>query len=394
MIPFEEGLALILKNCRPASSVRMTMAQAHGRVLAATVTAPSVSPPFDQSAMDGYAFRFDDLRKQQRLRLVDQIKAGDQRPVRLPANACMRIFTGAPVPAGADTVVMQEKVKVEHGWLHVMDLQLVKGANIRLRGSHVGFREPIAVAGDRLTAPRMALLASLGVDTVKVRQWPSVGIMVTGDELAAPGKKLGRGEVYECNATSLAAAIQSVMPGVQIRKYRVKDQLMATTAALAKGLQQHDLLLVTGGVSVGDYDFVLPALKENKVQLHFHKLLQKPGKPVCFGSKGRKLIFGLPGNPASVLSCFYTLVIPALTGAYGVPGLAQTRLPLVNAYRKKAGLTHFLKAEVRNSGVYILHDQESYKLTSFAQANALVKIDAHLDYLDPGTLVDTLLLNT
>lgn len=393
MIPFEEGLELVLNSCPVAGSEWIPLPGAYGRVLAATVNAPSASPPFDQSAMDGYAFRFEDLRKYARLRMTDLVRAGDQRKVRLPAGACVRLFTGAPVPAGADTVVMQEKVQVENGWLHIMDEQLTKGANIRARASHVGFRDSIAAAGDRLTAPRMALLASLGVHKVKVLQLPSVGIIVTGDELAVPGKRLGRGEVYECNATALTAAVISVLPGTTVKKYRVKDRLSATSAVIAKALLHHDVVLITGGVSVGDYDFVLPALKENKVKMHFHKLLQKPGKPVCFGTKSRKMLFGLPGNPASVLTCFYTLVIPALARRYGASALPHTRLPILNSYRKKQGLTHFLKAEVTENGVRILSDQESYKLTSFAQANALVKIDAHLDHIASGTLVDTLLIN-
>lgn len=392
LLSFDNGLSLVMKNLPRQMTESCPLDIALGRVLAASVNSPSVSPPFDQSAMDGYAFRFQDLKPGKALEIQEMIPAGKTKKVQVKRNCCARIFTGAPMPAGADTVVMQEKVSVVNGLLQILDTQLHKGSNVRYKASHIRNKQQLAQKGQRLTAPLIAYLASAGVRVVQVLSKPAVGIVVTGDELVKPGENIKHGQVYECNTPALVAALHSVLPAVSITTYRVKDDAAETGKTIDKALRKNQCVLITGGVSVGDFDFVIPSLKKLDVKLVFHKLLQKPGKPVCFGRKADKLVFGLPGNPASVLSCFYTLVLPALSRLYGARPAVYVSLPLQNDFSRKPGLTQFLKATVLNDQVSILSDQESYKLNSFAAANALVKILPPVAAIPKGDQVDVLLL--
>ncbi len=392
LISFDEGLALVMKNVPRAEIEICRLENALGRVLAEHVLSPSVSPPFDQSAMDGYAFRFQDWKQGQGLEIGAVIPAGKSKKVKLQKYQCVRIFTGAPLPEGTDTVVMQEKVVVADGKIEILDTQLRKRSNVRLKASHVRLRQRIASKGQRLSAPMISYLASTGIRSVKVLRTATIGVLVTGDELISPGQKLRYGQVFECNTPALVAAIQSVLPSAVVTTYRVKDTASATLKAIRTALKENQWLLITGGVSVGDFDFVLPALKEADVRIKFHKLLQKPGKPVCFGRKNNKIVFGLPGNPASVLSCFYTLVWPALSKQHGALESAWNLVALRNDFACKPGLTQFLKAQVSEGIVEILPDQESYKLNSFAIANALVKIPPQVAGCKSGEQVEVLSL--
>ena len=392
LISFEEGLSAVIRNTGKPEAIAVPLRLSLGRVLAKNCSSPLPSPGFDQSAMDGYAFRYEDFIAGQPLTITDTIKAGDRKKRKWLKGTCTRIFTGAPIPSGADTVVMQEKVTVIADQLFIHDERLIRGSNVRLKASHLKSGQVIARKGKRITAPMIAVLAAAGFSTVSVLNQPSIGIIVTGDELVKPGESLKHGQVYECNSYSLEAALHSVLPGVKTKIYRVKDSGKATLSGIRMALKENDWLLLTGGVSVGDFDFVVPALKEAGVKIIFHKLLQKPGKPVCFGKINQQLVFGLPGNPASVLSCFYSLVLPALVKRAGAVAGAHRQYPLANAYSSKPGLTRFLKALVNDGKVTILNDQESYKLNSFAEANALVKLPADVAAVHSGELVDVILL--
>ncbi|MFN8152861.1 MAG: molybdopterin molybdotransferase MoeA [Bacteroidia bacterium] len=392
LIGFDEGLALVLKHSLRPKTITLDLMKSAGMMLAGNCKSPSDSPPFDQSAMDGYAFRYKDYLLGKPLEMINTVRAGDGSSFRWKQGACVRIFTGAPLPPGADTVVMQEKVSVADRMILVKDAGIKKGANVRRKASHVWSGKVIAKTGLRLTAPAIAYLASAGVDAVKVYAPLTVGVIVTGDELTPPGKKLPEGHVYECNSYALKTAVSAVMQGTIVKIYKVKDTAEATRKAIDRALSENDCVLITGGVSVGEFDFVLPALKASGVRMIFHKLLQKPGKPVCFGMKGQKMVFGLPGNPASVLSCFYTLVVPAWMKSCGARPVEYLRLPLKNTQSSKPGLTRFLKAMVTDNSVAILPDQESYKLNSFAVANALVKLPEAVSEVKSGEWVDVIML--
>lgn len=392
MISYSEGLELVLKHTPDPASCMLPINRCLGHRLFSSVLSPSTSPPFDQSAMDGYAFCFEDMAENSRLQVKGIVPAGEGKGQRINRGECVRIFTGAPLPAGADTVVIQEKTEIVSGDLYIHDQVIQKGANVRLKGSHVSQGDQIGAPGDLLTAPVMAFFASLGVGSVQVYSEPRIAIIVTGDELVPPGNPLKSGQVYECNAVALSAAFSSVLAQPLISVFYAKDQLDDITQKLQLALKECDLVVLTGGVSAGDFDFVVPALESIHADIIFHKLKQKPGKPVCFATVSDKMIFGLPGNPASVLTCFYTLVVPAVSKWARGKAIVPVKLPSLGLIKRKPGLTQFLKADATANGVVVLADQESYKLNSFAVANALVKLPEDVSEIQPGHEVEVLLL--
>jgi molybdopterin molybdotransferase len=221
---------------------------------------------------------------------------------------------------------------------------------------------------------------------------PAVTIIITGNELQNPGQPLAYGQVYDSNSFALTAALQQ--NGIrQIKVVTVPDVLDQLTDALQQALELSDLVLLTGGVSVGDYDFVLEAATRCGITTRFHKIKQRPGKPLFFGTEASKLVFGLPGNPSSVLTCFYMYVLPAIIAMSGKQyGLLEKQVPLSKSYRKAAGLTHFLKGYYDGNTVLPLGAQESYRMRSFAAANCLIEIEEQVTDCIEGTKVNIHLL--
>lgn len=374
MISFEEARAIILSNLPAPVVVQVPLENALHRTLAEPVFCPADSPPFDQSAMDGYAIRYSPGLENTELNISGRIPAGKISSLRMGKHEAVRIFTGAPLPPGADTVVMQEKVELSGGVIKILDSGLSKGANVRKKGSHVREGRSVMDKGSKITAGAIGLLASLGISRVMVYRHPSVSVIVTGDELIRPGRKLKDGCIYESNSFALIAALRSSGLDSEIHSFRSKDDESDLRNTITKALRKSEILIITGGVSVGELDLVKPVLEKIKSRIIFHKVKQKPGKPFLFASKGGKLIFGLPGNPASVLSCFYAYVATALDRITGSHGVLERELPSEEIIQARPGLTLLLKARVQDGKVHLLSDQESYKLNSFATANALAVI--------------------
>ncbi len=351
-------------------------------------------PSFDQSAMDGYAFRMEDLSKFAQLEIIGEEQAGDTLEKCLLKEGCAyRIFTGAKIPLGADTVVMQEKTQRTDHHLKIIDHDLKKGSNIRTIGSQTQKGDKVVPKGARITPGTASLIAGLGLSSIPVFQKPTITILTTGKELILPGLSIQSGQIYESNSFSLKHALQTMgLKPIEINW--VDDTLKATNLAIEQSLLHSDVIIITGGVSVGDYDFVIPALVQNGVTQLIHNVKQKPGKPFYVGKKENKYIFGLPGNPASVLTCFYMYVLPSLRKMMGFTqtGLTSLYLPLHSNFKKKSGLTHFLKAIVHERSVELLDHQESYKMNSFAIANALVELEEDATECIKGDLVKTHLL--
>jgi len=266
------------------------------------------------------------------------------------------------------------------------------GLNVRTKGSEIKVGD-LAVAKDSLLMPAaIGFLAGIGVTEVLVYPNPSVSIIVTGNELQTPGQALQPGQVYESNSYSLQAALKQLHI-TEVKLYHAEDTLAKVSQVLCDALQKNDVIFLTGGVSVGDYDFVAAAAKENGIEKIFHKIKQKPGKPFYFGKKESKLVFGLPGNPASVLTCFYEYVEPALRQMMKQKtGLKIMKVPLAEPFKKAAGLTHFLKGFYDGKTATPLHAQESYRLSSFANANCLIKIDEAATVCEKGAIVEIHLL--
>jgi molybdopterin molybdotransferase len=287
---------------------------------------------------------------------------------------------------------MQEKTKIENEQLVIDDENIIQGSNVRLKGSEIKTGE-LALAKDTLLMPAaIGFLAGIGVTEALVYPFPVVGIIVTGNELQSPGQPLQPGQVYESNSYSLQAALKQLHI-IDVKVYKAEDTLETVKQVLKEALEKSDIIFLTGGVSVGDYDFVAAAAAENGIEKVFHKIKQKPGKPFYFGIKKSKLVFGLPGNPASVLTCFYEYVEPALRKiSKQQTGLQVMKVPLATPFKKAAGLTHFLKGFYDGEKVTALHAQESYRLSSFAKANCLIKINEETTICEEGELVEIHLL--
>lgn len=377
---------LISGSVAPMAPVNVPLSDACGYTLAFDVVAPTDIPAFDQSAMDGYAIRFDD--RTNRLQVLAEVPAGSAAGAALLPGNAVRIFTGAPVPPGADTVVMQEKVKAGGGTISVLDVNLEKGKNIRSRGSEIKTGQLALSRGSVLSPAGIGFLAGIGISEVSIHPPPGVTLVVTGSELTDPGTLLEQGQVYESNSYALRAALQRC--GVtEIRTIRVKDDAALLTSSLGEALQSSSMILLTGGVSVGDYDFVTRAAAACGVTQVFHKVKQKPGKPMYFGVKDIIPVFGLPGNPASVLTCFYEYVAPAIARMLGRKIIAHHGVAkLQQPYHKAGGLTHFLKGSHCDGKVWILPAQESYRMRSFAEANCLVVIPEAAEAVGAGDDVE------
>jgi molybdopterin molybdotransferase len=392
MITVSEAKQLVRANAARLPATSLSLDEAAGSVLAADVHALYDIPAYDQSSMDGYAFRFSDWHPGEQLLIEGEMQAGQDLPLTLAQGRTARIFTGAPVPKGADTVIMQEKALVENNRLTIQDKTLTEGSYVRPKGSEIRAGDLALPAGSRLTPAAIGFLAGLGLKKVSVYPRPRISILVTGKELAEPGQPLGFGKVYESNSHTLAAALDQLHVKA-VHTASIDDDLLLLQAAMGDALEKSDILLVTGGASVGDYDFLSGAASRCGITTVFHKVKQRPGKPLFVGKKDDRLVFGLPGNPASVLTCFYEYVIPALEELTGLRQLIQSMLlPLGIAWEKSAGLTHFLKASWSAEGVVPLDAQESYRMHSFARANCLICLKEEDTSFRAGDLVEVHLL--
>lgn len=392
LISVSEAKKLIKALLEPIVPVLTHLNDALGLILAEDLFSSIDLPPFKQSSMDGYALNFDEWQKNKELLIDGESQAGLANLKPLSPNSARRIFTGAAVPIGADTVVMQEKTIINNGKLNITDLQLVQGLNVRLQGSEAKANELALEKNANLSPAAIGFIAGLGISKILVYPQPSISIILTGNELQEPGKTLEMGQVYDANSFALKAALKQ-MGLKKINVLSSEDDLEILSSVLKSALNQSDMVLLTGGVSVGDYDFVVQACKENHVDQIFHKIKQKPGKPLFFGKKGDKYIFGLPGNPASVLNCFYEYVYPAI----GILNnnkrdLIKIQAPISTSQKKAPGITQFLKGYFDGEMVHDLKAQESFRLSSFAKANCLIKLEEEQTEFTKGQLVEVHLL--
>lgn len=386
MINVKEAKQLIIQYCKRAKVELRPLVEASGYVLADTVHSIIDTPPFNQSAMDGYAFSFEKWDGKSEMTLIGEVQAGNVFNKEIGQMEAVRIYTGASLPPGADTVVVQEKIFLSGKSIFIQDTQIVKGSNVRLKGSQTKKGKVTLQSGQQLTPAAISFLASTGVDKVKVYSKPTVSIIVTGKELIHPGDTISEGKVFESNSFGLIAALQQLYIS-PVSVIVVDDDEKEIMNAISSQLQS-DLLILTGGVSVGDYDFVSFSLEKCGVKKIFHKVKQKPGKPFYFGKGEHTLVFALPGNPAAVLTCFYEYVVLAICIFTGINYLKKIKLPLANDFQKKSGLTYFMKGKSSSNEVEILDNQESYKMNSFALANCIVELDEDGEFYKKGDFVN------
>lgn len=386
MIAVKEAKQLIDRSIVRDVSSNLSLVSATNLVLADDVPAAIDVPSFDNAAMDGYAFRY--CPETYSYKISQHIQAGDPVVKGSGSGEAVRIFTGAPVPVGFDTVIQQELCSVANGVVEFDISGIKKGANVRMQGTQNRKGDIVVKAGTVIKPATIGLLASVGVTTVAVHTPPSVAFIITGNELQEAGTELQSGHIYNSNEPVLEAFITCL----GIKKYcrfKVKDDPALLKEKVALCLEKFDVLILTGGISVGEYDFVQEALINKGVEALFYKVKQKPGKPLFVGKKKDKWVFALPGNPAAVITCFHQYVKPCILGMMGYRNTFEPDavLPLSNEFHKKAGLTYFLKAKKENNTVVILNGQDSFNLLPFAEADCIVVADETVEYLPAGTLV-------
>ncbi|WP_271783210.1 gephyrin-like molybdotransferase Glp [Aquimarina algiphila] len=385
MITVEKALQLAQDNIQKTTITSdILISKSLGYVLAEDILSPIHMPPFRQSAMDGYALGSIDEKT---FTLIGEVKAGDDTDPKLEQGEAIRIFTGAPVPSQAQAVIMQEKVTVQNNQV-ILSEHVVSNANIRPFGEQIK-KDDIALAkGTLMTAAAIGYLASLGITHIPVYQKPSIAIIATGNELIPPGQELKYGQIYESNSIMLSSALNKA-GFTDISYYKIEDEYDLTLSILETVIDQYDVVLISGGISVGDYDFVGKALQALDVEEIFYKVKQKPGKPLYFAKKQNTTIFALPGNPASSLSCFYIYVLPSLLKIAGYENHNLTQSTAISAshYQKKGQRAEFLKALIDGNKVTILDGQASSMLRSFALANAIVYLPEKVTEVNIGDTV-------
>jgi molybdopterin molybdotransferase len=383
MVSVLEAINLIWDHSFNGKPKELSILEANNLVLAESIYSPINFPPFDQSAMDGYAIC---MNENTSYKLVSEIKAGDDTSnVIISPGQAARIFTGAMLPKGCNSVVKQEDVELKNEEILLKSTPFLH-ENERLKGEQIK-KGALAVSKYTTINPGViGFLAGLGIQNISVFSKPKIGIIATGNELIQPGETLLPGKIYESNSVMLQSAINNA--NFETDRIVIKDDYSQTVEAVKDAIENYDVVLFTGGISVGDYDFVYKALQENQVQDVFYKIKQKPGKPMYFGTKSGTLIFGLPGNPAAALTCFYTYILPCLKTKIGIETDEQFQtMMLGNSYEKSANLTHILKGKIVGNHVEILPAQSSAMLISFVEADALIFLEEGQTNWNVGDLV-------
>lgn len=400
LIEIDEAREVVLEHARALAGEPVELASAFGRVLAEDVRGAFPVPPFDNSAMDGFAVRTEDVRgasleRPVRLRLAGESRAGTPSAVDLPPGGAIEISTGAMLPAHAAAVVAREQAHRTDGLVEIQR-EVADGENVRRAGEDLRPGELVLGPGRLLGPAELGVLASLGRASARCVGLPRVGLITTGDELISPGQPLGPGQIYNSNTYALTALVRQL--GLEAGFIEsVPDGRAATRSTVARALECCEVLVLCGGVSVGEHDHVKEVLAELEVDQRFWGLALKPGKPTWFGTRGRQLVFGLPGNPVSTMVTFTLLVAPALRSLAGRrPPRRRAHAALAREYRKPPGRAHALRCRLRLGERGLEADSEgdtgSHMLTSMLDAQALALIPSAAERLAAGTRVELELL--
>ena len=371
LLALDEAIALVLEHARRSPAEAVPLSAAAGRVVAEPARAAVDLPPFPSSAMDGFALRAADTPGELPVRA--RIAAGAPAGTALTPGEAMAIATGGVVPDGADSVVPLEVVVDRDNRVSVPD-RVAEGANVRARGADVRAGAPVVEAGTRLAAHHVGALGAAGIATLSCVRRPVAAVLATGSELQRPGEPLEPGQVYEANGPLLAAALAAA--GAEVASVSaVADDERRHREALERALEA-DVVVTTGGVSVGPHDLVRGVAAELGVQELFWRVAVKPGKPVSFGLRGRTLVFGLPGNPVSTLVGFELFVRPALRALEGEsdPGPRFEHGRLARAVRRNGSRDELVRARRTADGLEPLSGQESHMIVRAAAADALVLV--------------------
>lgn len=403
---FKQALESMLAQLSPLPETKVGPESSLGCALARDLLATADSPPFDQSAMDGFGVKVADLTGASEglpavLSLAGTVCAGDETSRKLVSGSAVKLMTGAVVPSGVEAVVMKEFCREDDRSVYC-SRAVSAGENIRKRGEEFCRGQKVLAAGSRITVPVVGLLASFGLDTVRVHRRPSVAIAAVGSELVGPDQPAGPGKIYDSNSFALVAACREL--GIEdCQRFKVEDNRETISELLGRLLAEFDVLVTVGGISVGDHDLVRGVLAGLEVKELFWKVAIKPGKPFYAGLKvsGQRVIpvFGLPGNPVAALLCFYQFVKPALLRMMGVSSAGRIlfNATLSTSLEKKAGRLAWIRGILScdNGLLYVrpAAGQESHMLGGLAVANCLINFPASKTNLDEGEKVEVELLN-
>lgn len=388
MITVSQAKQLMMRSVPDPIMIEVALEKAHGHFAGSNITAPYDHPLFNCSAVDGYAIRFDDVKGP--MKVIEELQAGGKLDRSIDIAQCARIFTGAMVPDGADTVVMQEYCTRTDNIVSVIDPRLVRGGNIRKQGEQLRVGDVAVEQGALLNASAIGLLASVGVNRVLVGRVPQVSIIRTGGEFVDPDSDPLPGKIFSSNDMMLIAALNKVGINATGKNHNAKDDADDLRGAFERALADSDLTICTGGVSVGDHDLVLPVLQQIGAEVIFHRVAQKPGKPMLFATINGKFVFGLPGNPRAVMVLFHEYVEPFLRAMQGArePGPKRDVLKINSPLEIKGDRAEFRAAVVSNGEVEMLRDEGSHMLRSLMDADVLAYIPDHVRSLKKGDPVE------
>lgn len=400
MIPLEEATKKLLPGIRPLGVETVPVLKSMGRVVRENISSPHSIPPFSKSAMDGYAVRSADVAGASagnpvELKVLEDIPAGKTGRHTVKKGAASRIMTGAPMPGGADAVVMVEYTERTRGGVRIM-APVQKGENVAPAGEDVKRGQTVVKSGTLIRAAQMGMIASTGRTRVKVTRRPKVAVLSTGSEIATPGKILRKGQIFDSNGYSLTG--MAVSRGAEAKFLGIAGDRKNALGRKIKAAEDFDILALSGGVSVGDYDLVQDILLEEGVKRIFWSVAIKPGKPTFAGRKGKRYIFGLPGNPVSCMVTFELFVRPVLDKMLGKSeiGPRKGKALLADELRIKPNRRKFLRGKLVEEGatrkVKLFKSQESGVLRSMLASDVLVDVPDGVSQLPAGTEVDILYL--
>lgn len=402
LTPLEDAQKVVLEATSVLGLEKIPLLNTLGRVLGEDVVVERDNPPWDNSAMDGFAVRWEDIRQEHAiqkpvtLKVIEDVPAGKMPTKTVGAGQAIRIMTGAPIPKGADTILKVEDTEHTPDSVRVFKSEQ-KGSNIRPQGEDVKKGERIIVKGTRIRPGEAGMLAILAKAFVLVYQQPRVAILSTGDELADLDERFSEEKIINSNSYGIAAAVQDA-GGVPVLLGIAKDNPAALKEKISQGLTA-DILVLSGGVSMGDYDFTKAVFRDLGAEMNFWKLAIKPGQPLAFGKIQGKLAFGLPGNPVSSMVTFEQLVRPAMLKLSGRRSYGRPVIQAVfqEQFSKRQDRRHFLRGVLtREDGTFKVRttgDQGSGILTSMVKANCLIDVPVEVERLNPGDLVSVQLLS-
>lgn len=396
LLPVDAAIAAILARVPAPTAETVPLEQANGRVLIAPIVARHDQPPFPASAMDGYAMRAEDVTEGHRLAVIGTSQAGAGFAGTVGPGQAVRIFTGAPVPEGADTVIMQEEARAEAGFVS-FTAPARKGHSIRPRGNDFATGQQLVAPGIRLGPMQLSVAAAANMAALDVARRPRIALLATGDELVPPGGMLGPDQIVASNSIGLRPLLAPYAERVDDHGIAPDDAGQLRAKLVAIFAAEPDIVITTGGASVGDHDIVQQILLELGVTLDFWRINMRPGKPLMFGMHGRTLVFGLPGNPVSAMVTALVFIKPALRAWLGSPVPAAWRLPLLGPTPPNSARRHFMRARLTHTptgpALTPVLETDSGHTSSLAAADMLIVQPEHDPGQPAGTLVDALAID-